>query len=127
MPEVMGVCHCRQCQKQSGSAFATMASVPKHAFRLVRGRPKIYGHGRTASGDVADIAFCGRCGSPLHTTLASQPEMLYLRTGALEDTGWFRPQFHVWCAEKQDWVVIEGAESLPRGLRSTQAVAGEPR
>lgn len=41
-PQFMGVCHCKRCQQQSGSAFSTMAGVPKEEFVLLRGQPKRY-------------------------------------------------------------------------------------
>ena len=33
-PAMAGVCHCRNCQRQAGSAFSTLAGVPKAEFRL---------------------------------------------------------------------------------------------
>jgi hypothetical protein len=106
VPAVMGVCHCKRCQRQGGSAFSTMAGVPREAFTLLRGDPVIYPDGATNSGATAEISFCGRCGSPIYTVLDNQPDMLLLKTGTLDDTTWFRPQFHVWCADKQQWVDI---------------------
>jgi len=107
-PEFMGVCHCRRCQRQSGSAFSTMAGVPADDFTLLRGQPRFYG-GATQSGNSAEIAFCERCGSPIYTLLADQTDTLYLKTGTLDDTSWFEPQFHVWCADKQNWVKLDGS------------------
>lgn len=106
VPSSMGVCHCRDCQRQGGSAFSTMAAVPTSDLTFIRGEPTVYRGGATASGDTAEVAFCGRCGSPIYTVLASQPELVYVKTGTLEDTDWFRPQFHVWCEHKQDWLEI---------------------
>lgn len=107
VPEIAGVCHCKNCQRQGGSAFSTMAGVPRSEFTLMRGEPTVYSARPTASGDLATILFCGRCGSPVCTTLASQPDLVFLKIGTLDDTAWFRPQFHVWCGQKQDWVNIE--------------------
>lgn len=105
MPDVMGVCHCKKCQRQGGSAFSTMAGVPREAFSLLRGDPVAY-RGGTDSGGAADIFFCGRCGSPIYTVVDNQPDLLLVKTGTLDDTTWFRPQFHVWCDDKQQWVEI---------------------
>lgn len=112
-PRVMGVCHCRHCQRQSGSAFSTMAGVPRSEFRFTRGAPTIYRGGRSYSGNGTEIMFCGRCGSPIATGVAEQPELLYLKIGTLSDTSWFRPQFHAWCDHKQDWVVVEEEGAVP--------------
>jgi len=108
VPAFMGVCHCKHCQRQSGSAFSTMAGVPREHFRLLRGTPTEY---RAAGdgGDPPEIGFCGRCGSPVYTLLANQADMVYLKTGTLDETEWFEPQFHVWCAQKQRWVDLNPA------------------
>lgn len=114
IPSVMGVCHCKWCQRQGGSSFSAMAGVPKSAFSLLRGHPRCYRGGNTDSGDSAEIRFCGRCGSPLYTLLDSQPDMMFLKIGTLDETGWFQPGFHVWCEHKQNWVQI--TEDVPGNL-----------
>lgn len=103
MPEFMGVCHCKHCQRQSGSAFSTMASVPRESFTLLRGKPTLY-RAEREGGDLTEIGFCGRCGSPIYSLLANQEDVIFLKTGTLDETDWFEPQFHVWCAHKQHWV-----------------------
>lgn len=105
-PAFMGICHCKHCQRQSGSAFSTMAGVPHESFTLLRGTPTIF-RGSGDSGESTEIGFCGRCGSPVYTLLANQADMIYVKTGTLDDTNWFEPQFHVWCAQKQQWVDLD--------------------
>lgn len=122
-PEVMGVCHCKHCQRQTGSAFSTMAGVPKAEFTLRRGHPRTY-QGPTDSGDAADTLFCGRCGSAICTALANQPELLFVKTGTLEDTSWFRPSFHAWCENKQNWLVIEEGVSHTEAAGDVSAALG---
>ncbi len=41
-PVVTGVCHCKNCQRQAGSAFSTLASVPKSEFHFLQGEPTLY-------------------------------------------------------------------------------------
>jgi hypothetical protein len=106
LPTVMGVCHCKDCQRQGGSAFSCMAGVPKSEFAVLRGTLASYSGGATESGDTADNRFCPRCGSPIYTELDSQPGLLFLKVGTLDDTDWFEPQFHVWHEHSQQWVAI---------------------
>lgn len=110
-PAMTGVCHCRNCQRQAGSAFSTLAGIPKPAFRFTRGEPKLYADSDTASGNTVERWFCGNCGSPIYSALPATPDMLYLKTGTLDDTSGFTPQFHVWCDSKQNWVTLE--EGVP--------------
>ena len=56
-------CHCRDCQRQAGSAFSIIAVFPRDAVHF-SGTPALYrGHGD--SGGAVERNFCGACGSPL--------------------------------------------------------------
>ena len=105
------VCHCKNCQKQAGSAFSTLAGIKKSDFRLV-GEPKLFVDKATDSGAPVERYFCGICGSPIYSALPSQPDVIYLKTGTLDDTSEFKPSIHVWAGTKQNWVEID--ESLPQ-------------
>ncbi len=102
-----GVCHCKNCQRQAGSAFSTLYGVPRAAFSM-RGEPRLYKDGDTASGNTVERYFCGNCGSPIYSALPSRADMLFLKTGTLDDTAGFAPQFQAWCDSKQDWVELLG-------------------
>lgn len=103
-PAMMGVCHCKNCQRQAGSAFSTLAGVPKDQFKFTEGEPKLYVDGDTKSGNQVERYFCADCGSPIYSALGSQPDSLFLKTGTMDDTSGFNPQFHVWCDTRQNWV-----------------------
>jgi hypothetical protein len=114
-PAMTGVCHCRNCQRQAGSAFSTLAGVPKSSFRFTAGEPKLYRDSDTASGNTVERYFCGNCGSPIYSAIPDQPDMVFLKTGTLDDTSGFQPQFHVWCDTKQNWVSLdEGVPAIAR-------------
>ena len=113
-PAMTGVCHCKNCQRQAGSAFSTLARVPKSEFTFTTGTPTLYTDSDTSSGNAVERYFCGRCGSPIYSALPGQPDTLYLKTGTLDDTSNFQPQFHVWCDSKQNWVTLEdGVPAVP--------------
>jgi hypothetical protein len=57
-------CHCRDCQRETGSAFAPVLAVPKAAFTLTQGAPKYFDL-IADSGHSTRRAFCAECGSPL--------------------------------------------------------------
>ena len=110
-PAMSGVCHCKNCQRQAGSAFSTLAGVPKNEFSMT-GEPKLYQDSDTDSGSTVERFFCGNCGSPIYSAIPSQPDLLFLKTGTLDDTSAFTPGFHVWCSTKQNWVTLE--EGVPQ-------------
>lgn len=113
-PAMNGVCHCKNCQRQAGSAFSTLAGVPVNELH-VSGEPKLYLDPDTASGNSVQRFFCGTCGSPIYSAVQSSPDMVFLKTGTLDDNSAFQPQFHVWCDTKQPWVEIaEGVPAMPQ-------------
>lgn len=115
-PAMTGVCHCKNCQRQAGSAYSTLAVVSKADFRFKSGTPKLYADSDTASGNTVQRFFCGNCGSPIYSAVPSQPDNLFLKTGTLDDTSGFKPNFHVWCDTKQNWVTLDaGVPTIARG------------
>ena len=119
-PAAAVVCHCKNCQRKSGSAFATIAGVPKADFQMT-GKPKLYLDNDTDSGNTVERYFCGNCGSPIYSAVPAQdPDNIYLNTGTMEDTGGFSPAYHVWTSTKQDWVAL--SEDVPQITKQTNEV-----
>lgn len=110
-PVMSGVCHCKNCQRQAGSAFSTIAGISRSELTFTTGEPKLYQDSDTESGGTVERYFCGNCGSPLYSKIPDQPDMVFLKTGTLDDTTNFTPQFHVWCDSKQNWVEL--ADGVP--------------
>lgn len=110
-PAMFGVCHCKNCQRQAGSAFSTLAPVALADFHM-SGEPKVYVDNATDSGEKVERFFCGNCGSPIYSALPGQPETIFLKTGTMDDTDGFTPMFHAWCSTKQNWVNLD--EGVPQ-------------
>jgi len=106
-PAMTGVCHCKNCQRQAGSAFSTLAGVAKTDFVLNSGQMKVYRDSETDTGNTVERHFCGECGSPIYSAVPDSPDVLFIKTGTMDDTSSFTPQFHVWSSSKQDWVELE--------------------
>ena len=85
------LCHCRDCQHQSGSAFIAAMRVPAAGFRIAQGEPKLY-VGKSDAGNEVTRAFCPDCGCPLFIRVSSRPDIVGLRVGSLDDPGEFRPE-----------------------------------
>jgi hypothetical protein len=102
-------CHCGMCRKASGTAFATNASVPRDAFRLVAGTDLVV---RYPSSPGRRRCFCRVCGSPLFGEADEMPELVRLRLGLLDDDPQARPGYH-WAVEfKAPWWEIH--DDLPQ-------------
>jgi hypothetical protein len=106
-PRGLAVCHCRDCQRQSGSAFGMSLDVPRQSFRLLSGELKKF---TTVcdSGRTKECAFCGSCG----TRIYHQGEWgMSIKAGTLDDTSSFSPDAHYWTKRRQSWFQI------PEGVR----------
>jgi len=105
-PAMSVVCHCKNCQRQAGSAFSTIWAVPKAAVTFSGTSAKCYEDKTSESGGVVERYFCGECGSPIYSGLSAQPDMMYIKTGTLDNADDFIPALHLWADSKQPWVDI---------------------
>jgi hypothetical protein len=95
-------CHCRDCQRETGSAFAPILAVPSSAFALTRGNPKSF-ELTADSGHKTKRFFCAGCGSPLYGEPGSRPDMVTIRAGSLDDPSGFQPSQDIFTASAQPW------------------------
>lgn len=110
-PLVLYVCHCRDCQKQSSSAFGMSLWMEREAIEFLSGQPKFW----TTKGDsgAAKIcAFCGDCGTRIYHASDDLSEPLSIKAGTLNDTSWLQPVGHIWTKRAQPWVTIDPEKYL---------------
>ena len=105
-PAFVGVCHCTDCQKFSGSAFATVVGVPAPAL-TVTGKLTTF----TKAGDSGrpmHRRFCPACGSAVMDEAEALSGMVMIQAGTLDDPGWVKPLSEIYCASAQPWVKLGG-------------------
>ena len=114
-PVFVGVCHCTNCQKQSGAAYSVNVGVRQDALEL-QGTLKTYvDHGD--SGRQVLRRFCPDCGSPVITDAEAIPGMHIVKAGTLDDSSGLRPQRQIFCASKHPWVpLLDGVPAYDRGV-----------
>ena len=112
VPEAVYVCHCRECQKQSASAFGISVSVAKVRFRLERGEVRSWSR-RTDSGRILHCHFCAVCGSRLWHEGPGW-DVLSVKGGSLDEPVDLATAIHIWTSRKLPGVVIpQGAVQFP--------------
>jgi hypothetical protein len=116
-PLTLYVCHCTDCQRQSGASFALSMLVRKEALQIVAGQPGEYSL-ELPDGRRRQSNYCTRCSTRLWGG-SSVPGTAVLEPGTLDDTSWLRPIGHIWTRSAQPWVRIP-ADTLnfdeqPRG------------
>lgn len=115
-PALTAVCHCRNCQKQSGSTFSLLVAVPKGTIQVEGGDGLCTFSDRGESGQAVLRRFCGNCGSPLFSDVAAMPELEFIKAGTLDDASWLQPQAQFWCVSAQPWLQL--SETLQRHERN---------
>jgi hypothetical protein len=103
-PVRVSVCHCYDCQKRSGSAFAVQARFAAAAV-TVSGEYKIYQHVGD-SGNSAHFHFCPICGGTLWYHALPDRALYAIPVGAFADKDFPTPAYTVYVDRKHDWVTI---------------------
>ena len=100
------VCHCKNCQKQAGSAFSVVAFYPRDSLQLT-GELQTYEDVGT-SGQTVFRRFCGNYGSPVITDTENAPEMglIFIKAGTLDQVDDLKPSVHVWTESKHCWLTL---------------------
>jgi hypothetical protein len=90
-PLRVGLCHCADCRRESGSEFTAFAVWPRSAFSSV-GEATVY----------AGRSFCPTCGSRLFNLTADEAE---IRIGSLDAALTdLEPTYEVWIKRREYWL-----------------------
>ncbi len=101
-------CHCSQCRRLHGAAFATFGGVTRSKFKYISGESSIC---KYASSNSHDRVFCGNCGSNILVDLASEPDELYIAMGTVDGDPECPPGYHIYVGSKAPWYEI--SDGLP--------------
>ncbi len=106
-PLSMHNCHCRDCQRITGGAFASVLVVPQSSFRItgalrrhattrLTGRPNLRG-------------FCTNCGSSVTVGEDSDRDRVGLMAGSLDDPDLFEPAMNIFICDARPWEILDPA------------------
>jgi hypothetical protein len=102
-------CHCSQCRRASGSAFATNAPVPRDALRFTAGEELV----REFESSLGKFrSFCSNCGSPIYSRRDAKPDILRMRLGLLDGAPRRGGHAHIWVGSMAPWYKI--TDDLPQ-------------
>ena len=110
-PARVSVCHCLNCKKRSGSAFAVQARWPSSQVQI-DGKSKTFVK-VADSGNRATFHFCPDCGSDVYYEIDGKlddkfNDLIAVPLGAFDDPFFLTPAFSVWEGRKHDWIEIVG-------------------
>jgi len=115
-PVRVTICHCRFCQRATGSAYLVEPIFGKASFELISGEPKIYRHRSEGSGRIIDVHFCAECGTKLFLTFERFPDAVGVYGGAFDNPNWFERS-----AENSKHIFLGAAQRgtvIPAGVKS---------
>ncbi len=103
IPYVFYLCHCRECQRQTSSAFGESLRVTAHGLSI-EGRLKSVE--RLSDSGLQRVGrFCPECGVRIvHGGEGSA--MVNIKAGTLDDASWLVPAGHIWTQSRQLFVAI---------------------
>jgi hypothetical protein len=93
-------CHCRMCQKATGSVVSTSALIKKSQLRMLKGTAKFY----QSSTDI-ERGFCANCGSPMFFRPIKE-DWISILSGTLDDPEVAPPQGHYGVESRISWLKI---------------------
>ena len=107
------ICHCKFCQRATGSAYMVEPVFRLEDLRVTRGSPSTYGHRSEGSGKMVFIHFCATCGTKLYLSFERFAEVCGVYAGTFDDPNWFeiRPDNakHIFLAvARHDTVIPSG-------------------
>lgn len=105
-PVFVGVCHCRDCQKFTGSAFSVVIGLPKPTLSVEGTLGTFTKPGD--SGKPIHRRFCPSCGASVLDEADALPNMVLLAAGTLDDASWVQPRVQIYCDSAQPWAQLAG-------------------
>lgn len=88
-PQRVTYCHCRFCQRATGSAFMVEPLFRVGDFRMTKGTPSVYELRSQGSGKLVRVNFCATCGTKLYLAFERFTDCYGIYAGTFDDPNWF--------------------------------------
>jgi hypothetical protein len=104
------VCHCDNCQRQSGGAFSVNLVVHESQLAVTGDLATFEDRGEHNDGVYVLRRFCSSCGSPIYSALVETEGVIAVKAGTLDEKADVLPTVQAWCEHKQPWVDLPGMD-----------------
>ncbi len=111
-PVFVGLCHCRNCQKETGTAFSSVIGLPTPSL-TVTGTTKQY-DSVGDSGKSTHRTFCPECGSTITHWADIMEGVIMVNVGSLDDPSQVTPVMQIYCDSALPWAVLPGMQAFPK-------------
>lgn len=110
-PMFVNCCHCKDCQRQTGSAFVINAIIETDRIEVLKEKP-VAVTVPTDSGRPHDIYRCPKCQIAVWSDYGRRPNLRFVRAATLDDPSEIKPDAHIFTRSKLPWVEVNGAPAF---------------
>lgn len=130
-PTQVTVCHCRFCQRATGSACMVEPSFDREALTVLSGTAAVYDHRSEGSGKIVHIHFCRDCGTKLWLSFERFPDDVGVYAGTFDDPCWFSidpaPSKHIFLdVARTDTIIPPNLTTFPRHATENDGTPSVP-
>ena len=117
-PIRMAACHCKDCQRSSGTGHMPLAFF-KETDVSIQGKTSSYG-ATADSGNINTRHFCPTCGSRVFSSNSARPGIIGIAVGCADDNSWFAARTVVYTKRRESW------DSTPQDVPNFEAMPPPP-
>jgi hypothetical protein len=115
------LCHCTDCQRQTGTAFSIVVGVERDMLEIAGTSLGSFTTIGEDTHEAVERQFCSACGSPIVSLPAATPDLAFIKAGTLDDRSWLEPEMELWSRSAHPYVSFDEeargvfARSVPLG------------
>jgi hypothetical protein len=108
-PLITAICHCHNCQRQTGSTYSLVVAVPRGSVTIDGSTLSTFDTVTESTGTPSHRQFCRNCGSPLLTLADAAPDLAFIKAGTLDENTDVAPTVEVHCASGLTYATEDGS------------------
>jgi hypothetical protein len=120
-PMFVHCCHCRDCQRQTGTAFVLNALIETAQVEVLSGELRRF-EMPTESGRPHGIYRCATCGTALWSEYGGVEKLRFVRVGTLDDPTALSPDVHIYTRSKVPWLALPPGVPAFEGYYDSKAL-----
>ena len=120
--QVVLMCHCRNCQQRTGSAYSLAMLTLRKDFALTSG-DTLSRDLPGGSGALHRQHVCPECLTRTHTEMMAYPDIINVRPGTLDDAAAVKPIAQIWTSLAQPWAIAPGVRAYEENPTDVEALA----
>jgi hypothetical protein len=104
-PMFVHCCHCKDCQRQTGTAFVLNALIEADSVAMLTGETQPFAM-PTDSGQPHRVFRCGACGTAMWSEYGGVAKLRFVRVGTMDEPSALPPDVHIYTRSKLPWVAL---------------------